>query len=354
MRKFFLNVFILIAIAATAAWFYTYRQLDAERARATVLEKTITSQDELLTDMRVAREELAARQASVAALQRAADAASNRVAELETQLAAAAAPPAPQGAAAQTNVADAAAAAPEKKTAGAQFTDSLATMMRNPEMKDAIREQLKVALDPIYGPLIRELNLSPEEAEAFRDLLVERQVAVMDMSMDLMKPGMDSEQRKELTGRIDEERNKVNDMIRELLGDGQYERYKAYQETEQERLSLSQFKQQLVMADTSIDRTQEDQLVQAMADERKDMAKDPAYLDLQKEPPSGFTQEIADRWAKQQAMYNERVLQRAAGILGKQQLDAFRTFQENQMRLQQMQMKMAVSMFGSSEAPQKE
>ena len=73
------------------------------------------------------------------------------------------------------------------------------------------------------------------------------------------------------------------------------------------------------------------------------MAKDPAYLDLQKSPPSDFTQDTADRWMQQQTLYNDRVLQRAAGILGKQQLDAFRTFQENQMRLQQMQMKMNVS-----------
>ena len=58
------------------------------------------------------------------------------------------------------------------KPAGAGgFGAAMAKMMQDPAMKKLIRDQQRAMMDPLYNPLIKQLGLSPEGAEKFKDML---------------------------------------------------------------------------------------------------------------------------------------------------------------------------------------
>jgi len=55
------------------------------------------------------------------------------------------------------------------------------TLMANPEFAKAINLQQRAALDERYAKLFKALQLPPAELEKFKNLLVERQTARMDV-----------------------------------------------------------------------------------------------------------------------------------------------------------------------------
>ena len=278
--------------------------------------------------------------------------ASNRVAALETERLAAAtnaAPSALRAMAAQRRAGLAAGGqdAAAEGNDGTRFMGALAKMMKSPEMQSMVREQMRTVFEPIYAPLIQELNLSAEDADAFKNLLIERQMAQLGPSMELQQGNKDDAQRKAALDAINSGKQNVNTMIHELLGDKAYERYQAYEQTEQERMSLNQFKQELSSGGASLDQTAQERLVQAMNEER--LAAEKSKDNVKLEPGMGgkdLNEDMVAALTRQQAAIDSRVYDRAQSFLPKEQLEALKNFQEKQQRMRTAQLKMALTMFG--------
>lgn len=64
---------------------------------------------------------------------------------------------------------------------------AMAEMMKNPEMKKAMAQQQRMALDMMYGGLFKELNLSKEDTEKLKDLFIEQQMNAMTQGLELMQ-----------------------------------------------------------------------------------------------------------------------------------------------------------------------
>ena len=60
------------------------------------------------------------------------------------------------------------------------FGDMIAKMMADPAMKKMMRQQQAAAMDMMYGPLFKEINLSPEEKEKFKELLLDHQMKAVE------------------------------------------------------------------------------------------------------------------------------------------------------------------------------
>jgi len=75
------------------------------------------------------------------------------------------------------------------------FFAGLAGMMKNPQMKEMIRAQQKMTLDKSYGALFKYLDRPPDQLDALKSLLVERQMAMIDAGLSAMSgSGSDSKQ----------------------------------------------------------------------------------------------------------------------------------------------------------------
>jgi hypothetical protein len=222
----------------------------------------------------------------------------------------------------------------------------LAQMMKNPQMKEMIRGQQKFALEGMYGSLSKYLNLSTNEMDSLKELLLDRQMALVDAGMSMMNgTGTDQKQAAEDAKTLKAEYDKK---ISDLLGPQDYPVFQDYEKSAADRMSVQMFKGSLP-ADTTLTDQQEESLIAAMAEERKALPPS-SMVNNQSPDPSKFTEEGIAEALKQMEQLQQRDAERAATILTPAQLDQFTKFQQQMNSMAAAGMKMAVQMFGNKNA----
>ena len=225
------------------------------------------------------------------------------------------------------------------------FGNFLATLMEDPETKKMIRQQQRMMLDQLYDPLIKRLNLTPEDAAQFKDLLADNMMKGVEKATSLMGAGS-ATNRTETLARLAEEQKSFNEQVRGFLGETGYAQYLDYQQTVGERTQLNQFQQQYAGAANALTDQQSEQLLQFMSEEKKNLATTTS------EPLSGTSQDAAtletmlsenatEKLLQRQESINQRVYERAKDVLSEDQLASFARFQTNQLQMMRMGMNMA-------------
>jgi hypothetical protein len=226
----------------------------------------------------------------------------------------------------------------------------LAKMMKNPGMKDMIRAQQKGQQDMMYGSLFKFLQLPEADMESFKSLLLDRQMALVDSSMDMMSGEATPEEKKAAAENMKETTAAYDAQIKALLGDDNYAVYKSFEDTQAERMQVTLYKGSLAAGDQLTDE-QEDSLIRAMHDARSAFKSDvPGFGDKQTADPSQFTPEGIENLLAESAKLQEQYVAKAAAILTPAQLELFKANQKQQQAMQEMGMKMAAKMFGKQPA----
>jgi len=240
------------------------------------------------------------------------------------------------------------AAAEESKPAKStekSFMSNVAEMMSNPEMKEMIRAQQMTGMEISHGALFNYLDLDAEEMKTFKELLIDKQLALMDVGFAMMNAETSNEERKDIAMRMKSINDEHEKKFREFLGDEDFDVYKQYEDTQQERMSVNLFKQSLDRANP-LGEDQEHQLILAMHELRKNhnFTHD---LDSQETfDPSLFTEKILSSHLNETANLHEQFVNKARGILSEAQLAKFTASLQQQRAIQEMGMKMARQMFG--------
>lgn len=237
-------------------------------------------------------------------------------------------------------------AAPESKAGKKEspFGSLLAKMMEDPDTRKMIREQQRMMLNQLYDPLIKRMNLTPEEADQFKDLLSDNMVQNSEKAMSLMDAS--STNRAAMAGMMAEAQKAFDEQIRGFLGESRYAQYQDYQQTVGERTQLTQFQQQFAGSENALTDSQIEQVLQFMKEEKQQVAT------ASGQPAPGPAQDAANLEAMlsggglenllaNQEAVNQRVYERAAGVLAENQLVAFGKFQTNQLQMMRMGMNMA-------------
>jgi len=224
----------------------------------------------------------------------------------------------------------------------------LAEMMKNPGMKDMIRAQQEGMLEMSHGALFKYLDLSGKELEAFKKLVVDKQMALVDLSLEMMDSSITQERRKEIGEQIQAATKEQNDKIKEYLGEEDYAVYQDFESTQQERMQVNMFKQSL-SSDEHLSEEQEHDLIRAMHDERTNFNFTVDFEDEAETDPTLFTEEKVATYMEEMSRLQERVHVRAGEILTPEQLEQFGASQKQMQAMQEMGMKMAAQMFGTQE-----
>ena len=222
------------------------------------------------------------------------------------------------------------------------FGEMLAKMMEDPDTRKAIQEQQRMVLDQLYAPLVKQMQLSPDEAEHFKDLLSENMLKGAEKATSLFG-GTTSTNRAEMFSSLAEEQKSSDEQIKAFLGEDRYEQYKDYQLTVGERTQLNQFRQQTTGENALTDQ-QAEQLLSFMKEEKQNMVSagglpgpTPDAANLQ----AMFSGESAEKMFQSQETVNQRVYDRAKSVLSPNQLASFGRFQTNQFQMMRMGMNMA-------------
>jgi len=229
----------------------------------------------------------------------------------------------------------------------------LAKMMENPDTRKFLQEQQRMMMDQMYGPLVKQLGLTPEEAAQFKDMLVENAMKATDKASSLFG-GDGSTNRSDLFGSLTAEQKSFDDQVKAFLGDARYAQYKDYQETAGERVLLNQFKQQ-AGSDWNLSDPQTEALLTFMKEEKESVS---ASTGLPLGNSSQNTAQLqammagdkVDQFMQAQETINQRVLDRARTILSPDQMQMVGRFQTNQTQMMRMGMGMVKQMFGPDNA----
>jgi RNA polymerase sigma factor (sigma-70 family) len=215
--------------------------------------------------------------------------------------------------------------------------NAMAEMLKDPNMLEAMRPVQLATAKMMYGPLVKQLNLSPEQADKFYDIIVDNGLKGLE-AMQSGKPSASANEMKSMESDL-----------QSLLGDTGLAQYKDYTQNDMAGQSmLTAMKNDF--ADHPLSDTQQQQLLQAMKTARQSAtANNP--LGASPGNPSDQTA-IMNQTLQQQEQINQTVLQQAAAFLSPDQLQTLGASQSNMIAMQKAMAPMMQKMFSNAPAGQ--
>jgi hypothetical protein len=346
------NIAIVVLSIATAVFAGLYLQQSSKVAQAHTateslqqkvgeLQSAVDNQEQKTTSLRA---ELKQAQADTAA----------RDAQI-TRLTAAAANPAQPAAIGGL----APAHAPTKPGNPGNPLSALAKMFDDPDMREAIASQQKAAMGPIidktYGKLFSDLKLSPDQASALKEMLLNKQLGAAQIGMSALSGDSDPSKAKDLAQKVKAASDASDAEIKAFLGDDKYAQLKTYEKSSADRMTLSGFKDQL-NGSAALTADQEQQLVDAMSQARQNFKFTTDFTDKSKlaagDVTTMFNEENVNRFIQEMDQLNQHYIEKAQNILTPDQLEAYQKFLNNQQALQKMGMQMGAKMFAPTKQSQ--
>ena len=234
----------------------------------------------------------------------------------------------------------------------AEMFKGVGEMMKNPEMKEMIKNQQKTVLggmlDKNYGPFFTQLGLTAEQSSALKDLVLNKSLADAGAGMSLMSGEQDSTNRAQVFEQAKQEKDAIDGQIKQMLGDDNFKQFQDYEKTIPDRMVVGMFKDQQAAGAMALNPDQEAQLVQLMGDERKNFKFTTDFSDqtkLTSDLAGNFTEEKVQHFLQEQEQLHQRYLSDAKNILSADQLASFDKFLSSQRQMQSLGLKMASKMF---------
>lgn len=254
--------------------------------------------------------------------------AEKRRAELEQQVAAL--PPGPREDAGAATPADAFPPPPGVRGTGRGAGGGrFAAMMEQPEIQRLLAVQQKAALDSRYAALFKNLALSPEQLEKFKNLLVEKSTAAMDVMMAAREQGINPRRDREAFDKlVADTQSEIDTSIRDALGETAFAQYQDYERTLPQRAVTDQLEQRLSYSSTPLTAEQSNSIVSILAANQPGTAGGGSDV--------FFAGAVAPRAAvaalggRGQAAITDTAIQQSAGVLAAPQIEALRQLQQEQ------------------------
>jgi len=234
-------------------------------------------------------------------------------------------------------------AEPVAPQGGAAMGKMLGDMLKNPEMRKAMEQQQRMAMDMIYGSLVKKLQLNPEDEKKFKDMLLAQQMENLGQAGAMFDPEAD---RNKVSQELATKRKEHEEKIKEVLGEEKFSQYQDYNQTIGERMMLEQFAR-----GSDISAEQNEQILGIMREEKKNVE---INLGNPTDPNENWqavlaSDEAMQRIFSQQQEVNQRVLERAGQLLTQEQIQKLEQALKQQQAMQEASLKMARQMFSSGD-----
>jgi hypothetical protein len=209
-----------------------------------------------------------------------------------------------------------------------------AAILSSPEVQKLMAVQQKAGLDGHYSALFKQLNLSPADLEKFKNLLVEKQSAVMDVMAAARAEGLTGrENRDQIRQLVSDAQAEVDNSIRSTLGEAAYTQYQNYEATVPQRNVVSQLEQRLSYSSSPLTDGQSAQLVQILAattPANSNPGRTTAGAGLAQMFVGGARGGPAAMLAGGSSPITNEAITQAQGVLSAQQLSALQSLQQEQ------------------------
>lgn len=204
-------------------------------------------------------------------------------------------------------------------------------MMDKPEIQRLVALQQRGALDARYAALFKNLSLTPEQLEKFKNLLVEKQTSMMDVLAAAraqgINPRTDPTAFRQLFA---DAQGEIDSSIKSAIGDAGYAQYKNYEQTQPQRNTVGELAQRLSYSQTPLTPSQSEQMVAILASNTAPKTGGDAggARAMMFAGALGGPAQFAG--AGGTARINDATVNQAQGVLTGPQLDALRQLQQEQ------------------------
>ena len=220
---------------------------------------------------------------------------------------------------------------------GGTFFGRFQAVMNNPEFQKLAAIQAKARLDASYAALFKALtngsdgvSLTPQQLDEFKNLLVQKQQAMMDAVQAARDQGLTPRTDPQgFSQAIQTAQSTVDQQIQSTLGDAAYAAYQQYEQTLPQRNTVSQVQQALSYTQAPLTDDQASQLVQLLAQDQSQQAGSGAT-----NAAGGGLRSLFG--ANFPAPVTAQAMTDAQGILSQPQLQALQQVQQTQQAQAQM------------------
>ena len=225
------------------------------------------------------------------------------------------------------------AAARDAVKAAAPKGNAFSEMFKDPAMLEAMRPQQIATEKMMYAPLVKRLNLSPEQADKFYNILVDNGLKSMQaLQSGTISPDDSKSSKQSLAADL-----------QSLLGDDGYTQFQNFTKNDMADQTMLTLMRNDFM-DNPLSDTQQQQLLQVMKSARQSVTAN-SPLDPSQANPSDTGQALQQHLQQQEQM-NQSVLQQAAAFLSPAQLQTLGTSQSNIISMQKASAPMMQKMLG--------
>lgn len=195
-------------------------------------------------------------------------------------------------------------------------------MMDRPEVQQLMAAREKSALDAAYSGLFKKLALTPDQLEQFKDLLVEKRTAMMDVMAAAREEGVNPRRDRELVAKLlANAQAEIDEGIRGTLGESGFAQYESYEKTLPQRSLVGQLEQRLSYSSTPLTPQQSESMVAILAATSTGSARDPVVTGGPR--PTMFGTATG-------APITDGAINQALGVLAAPQVEALRQLQQEQ------------------------
>lgn len=233
---------------------------------------------------------------------------------------------------------------------GAEGTNKLGKMltdlMKAPEMKNVMKQQRETQIDMTYGGLISRLHLNTGEKQDLKQMLSERLQEQSDLGLRLIEEGLSEDQKKAALNSFKEAKAASDVKIKTFMNNEQdYQMFQAWEGSAADRMVLSLGHSAFSEVGEPLTSEQEDQLVKAMAFARTQRSDVPDLTKVENFAVWSGDEKAMAKMTVSLKLQAQQVAAAAASFLSPKQLEALKTFQEQQQTMELAGLKMSASMF---------
>jgi len=204
----------------------------------------------------------------------------------------------------------------------------------------SMRSSFRSYLDTSYADIFKELNLSPEKLDKFKDVLTDYQMARSDIRIDASSASTD-EEKAAIRKRMEDAYKDCESKTKELLGDTDYEKFYEYKERSNASGDVAGFIGTL-SADETLTSDQEKELVEILYKEQTKVYSEIGY------DPNKSIEFASDVKAgkvtgqlKNMEKIHSRSVENAKGTLSASQLEKLSNYLKSRREMIEMSLKLS-------------
>lgn len=224
-----------------------------------------------------------------------------------------------------------------KKAEFKKISNTPSSIRSDPYYIKMKRDVITRQLDEVYEPLFNKLNISEEDFNKFKDMVLEATMELESLRSSY-RAASSAEEKEELNQQSKEIVEKHNIKISELFGEINNEIYNAYENRRLERRNLSQFIKSL-SPDNKLNEEQREALIDSMYEARETANSEMGTV-TNNSSSSELTEETIAQRINKQALVNERYVDASSSIMTPEQIEQYKAYLKQQLEMQESSLKM--------------